>query len=117
MKIFRLDNENLPIVSEFMAKIKPEWWNAEGAMKQLKAGIGWYFGPASDKPKGWLLCKSLPLYRTGEIECLGYNNNGSLLNESREEKKYSLRSSIWRYFDDKWRIIFHQGTLSNESQM
>ena len=25
--------------------------------------------------------------------------------------KYSLRSSIWQKQDDKWKIIFHQGTL------
>ena len=33
--------------------------------------------------------------------------------ESNENKKYSLRSSIWKYFDGKWKMIFHQGTLTN----
>lgn len=27
-------------------------------------------------------------------------------------KKYSLRSSIWKCFDGKWKMIFHHGTLS-----
>ncbi|MBC1434340.1 DUF4440 domain-containing protein [Listeria rocourtiae] len=26
------------------------------------------------------------------------------------ENQYSLRSSIWRYKDDKWKLVFHQGT-------
>lgn len=32
-------------------------------------------------------------------------------NEIDESKKYSLRSSIWKCFDGKWKMIFHQGTL------
>ena len=33
---------------------------------------------------------------------------------SMETKKYSLRSSIWRKQDLKWKMIFHQGTKINE---
>lgn len=33
-------------------------------------------------------------------------------NELDENKKYSLRSSIWKCFDGKWKMIFHQGTLT-----
>ncbi len=33
-------------------------------------------------------------------------------NEVDENKKYSLRSSIWKYCDGKWKMFFHQGTLS-----
>ncbi|HHY25322.1 MAG TPA: DUF4440 domain-containing protein [Desulfitobacterium dehalogenans] len=29
-------------------------------------------------------------------------------------KKYSLRSSIWRYIDGKWKVFFHQGTGTSE---
>lgn len=32
-------------------------------------------------------------------------------NELNENKKYSLRSSLWKCFDGKWKMIFHQGTL------
>lgn len=32
-------------------------------------------------------------------------------NEIDENKKYTLRSSIWKYVDNKWKMIFHQGTL------
>ena len=30
-----------------------------------------------------------------------------------ESKKYSLRSSIWKCIDGKWKLIFHQGTLTS----
>ncbi|WP_430535538.1 DUF4440 domain-containing protein [Listeria rocourtiae] len=26
------------------------------------------------------------------------------------ENQYSLRSSIWKYTDNRWRLVFHQGT-------
>ncbi|HWP95509.1 MAG TPA: DUF4440 domain-containing protein [Syntrophomonadaceae bacterium] len=32
------------------------------------------------------------------------------LNESGNKVKCSLRSSIWKLQDDKWQIVFHQGT-------
>lgn len=31
-----------------------------------------------------------------------------------ENKKYSLRSSIWKCFDGRWKMFFHQGTLSSK---
>ncbi len=31
------------------------------------------------------------------------------------EQKYSIRSSVWKYKDDKWKMIFHQGTLTKNS--
>lgn len=33
-------------------------------------------------------------------------------NETNESKKYSLRSSIWKCYEGKWKMIFHQGTLT-----
>ena len=38
-------------------------------------------------------------------------------NELNENKKYSLRSSIWKCLDGKWKMIFHQGTLSSKSEI
>ena len=35
-------------------------------------------------------------------------------NEPRKQMKYSLRSSIWKCFSGDWKIIFHQGTLTDE---
>lgn len=34
--------------------------------------------------------------------------------ELNENKKYSLRSSIWKCFEGKWKMIFHQGTLTSQ---
>lgn len=76
MKIFKLSTENIPIVSKFMAAIKPEFWDEQGAISQLSSGIGWYFGPSESQPKGWILCKHIEVYKTGEIECLGYDDDG-----------------------------------------
>jgi len=30
--------------------------------------------------------------------------------ESDGRKRYSLRSSIWKFIDDGWQVVFHQGT-------
>ncbi len=38
-------------------------------------------------------------------------------NNADEKKKYSLRSSIWKYTNGKWKMFFHQGTLSFESEI
>lgn len=35
-------------------------------------------------------------------------------NESNENKKYSLRSSIWKCYDRRWKMLFHQGTLTSK---
>jgi hypothetical protein len=29
-----------------------------------------------------------------------------------EEQRYSLRSSIWKRNEDRWQMVFHQGTLT-----
>ena len=31
-----------------------------------------------------------------------------------DKKVYSLRSSIWKYIKGKWKMIFHQGTITDE---
>lgn len=31
--------------------------------------------------------------------------------EEDESKKYTLRSSIWKYIHGKWKMVFHQGTM------
>lgn len=35
-------------------------------------------------------------------------------NEPNENKKYSLRSSIWKCIDEKWKMVFHQGTCTSK---
>ncbi|MFC1954572.1 DUF4440 domain-containing protein [Chloroflexota bacterium] len=34
------------------------------------------------------------------------------IHQSDERIKHSLRSSIWGFTEERWQIIFHQGTLS-----
>lgn len=34
--------------------------------------------------------------------------------ELNENKKYSLHNSIWKCFEGKWKMIFHQGTLTSK---
>jgi hypothetical protein len=36
-------------------------------------------------------------------------------NEPREEMRNSLRSSIWKFIDGRWQMVFHQGTRTMES--
>lgn len=76
MEIYKIDTNNILTVSKFMSNIKPEWWDTEGAAQQLSEGTGWYFGSNEDSPKGWILCKAYECYKTGEIECLGYDKDG-----------------------------------------
>ena len=34
--------------------------------------------------------------------------------EPNENKKYSLRSSVWKNIDGKWKMVFHQGTCTSK---
>lgn len=76
MNIFELDNGNIQKVAVFMANIKPEFWDIEGAEEQLHSGIGWFLEDNLGRLKGWILCKALECYKTLEIECLGYDADG-----------------------------------------
>lgn len=77
MEIIKINSTNVADVAKFMSTMKPEWWDVEGAQKQLESGIGWY-GKDENNIVGWILCKPLPLYSTLEIECLGFNDHGTL---------------------------------------
>ncbi|MGP4078182.1 nuclear transport factor 2 family protein [Halobacillus sp. K22] len=30
------------------------------------------------------------------------------------KQKHSLRSSVWKYNDEKWQMVFHQGTVTDQ---
>ena len=36
---------------------------------------------------------------------------------SQNSPVHSLRSSIWKHIDDRWQMIFHQGTLANGTRL
>ncbi|MEW8993576.1 DUF4440 domain-containing protein [Clostridium sp.] len=40
-----------------------------------------------------------------------------VIKHNRTDEKYSLRSSIWKYCNGKWKMFFHQGTLSSKSEI
>ena len=47
MKIFTINDKNIPAVAKLMESIKPEWWNYNGAYKQLsdvRNNVGWFIG-------------------------------------------------------------------------
>ncbi len=77
MNISKINDNNIKEVAEFMADIKSDWWDYQGALNQLRTGIGWCIG--EEKIKGWLLCKDLRVYKTVEIECLGYSVNDEFI--------------------------------------
>lgn len=66
MEIFEMNPENIPCVAEFMASIKPDWWDCEGALGQLSGirntvqNIGWYMGEDSCTPKAGYCARSTP---------------------------------------------------------
>jgi len=35
-------------------------------------------------------------------------------NDTSAEKMHSLRSSIWKFIDGRWQMVFHQGTPTTE---
>lgn len=37
--------------------------------------------------------------------------------ETDENKKYTHRSSIWKYVDGKWKMYFHQGTYTSKFEV
>ena len=76
MKISMLDELNIGDVANLMVQLKPEFWDLEGAVAQLSNGVGWCLTTSAGRPVGWLLCKWYAAYKTSEIECLGYDDEG-----------------------------------------
>lgn len=91
MNIFRIDDRNIPCVAKFMASIKPDWWDCEGAAEQLSdirntaQNVGWFMGQDENHLKGWLLCTEYPCYSCLSIECLGYDDEGRFVMEQQLE--------------------------------
>jgi hypothetical protein len=107
LSIFRIDGDSVPRVAHLMARIKPEWWDVEGAVSQLSDirntvdNVGWYMGEDEAHPRGWLLCAEYACYSCLSIECLGYDEDGSFVMERqlepllREAEAYA-RGKGWR---------------------
>ena len=78
MYIFELTPQNAHLVAELMARLVPEWWDYDSAMKQITASgkVGWYMGEDADTPKGWIVIKGIEDYSCVEIDASGYDDNG-----------------------------------------
>jgi hypothetical protein len=77
--IYPLDDATTPRVAGLMARLRPEWWDVRGATDQLSRGIGWCLESEPHRVTGWLLCQHYELYRSVEIESLGYDRNGQFV--------------------------------------
>ena len=73
-----------------MSAIKPDWWDFDGASRQLQEVsllanlIGWYMGEGGN-PKGWILCAEYEGYSCLIVECVGYDENGRFVMEQQLE--------------------------------
>jgi len=79
MPIFNLCQKNTPAAARLMAKVRPDYWDYDGAICQLSDirntafNVGWIIGENEENPKGWLLCVDYELYSCVSVECIGYD--------------------------------------------
>lgn len=115
MKVFEMKSEAIPKIARLMCKIKPDWWDYEGAFSQLSGvedtihTIGWYLGEDENTPKGWILCRELIGYRALELECSGFDDNGEF---KLEHKLGELIREAERYARSKGYLTFRSGISS-----
>jgi len=62
------------------------------------------------------LCWQIVDFKTKELsnDCILAMYKLIKHDEPNENKKYSLRSTIWKYIDEKWKMVFHQGTYTSK---
>jgi len=72
-----MTEDDIPAVADLMAGLKPEWWDRPGAERQLRGGQSWFLEDGGIIV-GFLLGRAYPLYKTVEIECLGFDSHGAL---------------------------------------
>lgn len=115
MNVYNLTEETIPAVAQLMCSIKPEWWDFDGAYKQLSTidesikTVGWYLGEDEEHPKGWILCRELIGYRALELECSGYDDNGTFKLEHKLEDLFAVAEE---YAREKGYLTFRSGISS-----
>lgn len=115
MNVYELTESSICAVAHLMCTIKPDWWDYEGAHGQLSnidetiQTVGWYLGTDADNPKGWVLCRELIAYRTIELECSGFDDNGVF---KLEHKLGKLFETIEKYAQEKGYLTFKSGISS-----
>ncbi|MNC46447.1 hypothetical protein D3C75_954690 [compost metagenome] len=115
MEIFELTQERVPKVARLMCTIKPEWWDYDGACGQLSdinesiKTVGWYLGEDEANPKGWILCRELIGFRTIELECSGFDDNGVFKLEHKLRELIDIAS---HYAKEKGYLTFRNAISS-----
>ena len=115
MNVYELKPDAIPVVARLMCTIKPDWWDYDGAYGQLSSldetikTVGWYLGEDIDQPKGWILCRELIGYRALELECSGFDDNGSF---KLEHKLGELFDVAEKYARTKGYMTFRSGISS-----
>lgn len=115
MNVYELTPASIPAVSRLMCTIKPDWWDYDGAQGQLSnvdetiKTVGWYLGEEIHHPKGWILCRELIGYRAIDLECCGFDDNGSF---KLEHKLGELIDIAEKYAHEKGYMTFRSGISS-----
>jgi len=65
-------------VARLMERLKPEWWDYYEALDCLGSCQGWFLENSLGQPVGWLAARTFLLYRTVEIESIGFDWLGEL---------------------------------------
>jgi hypothetical protein len=115
MMVFDLTANRIPVVAQLMCRIKPDWWDYESAFGQLRdinesiKTVGWYLGDDAEHPKGWILCRELIGYRAIDLECSGFDDNGTF---KLEHKLGQLFRVAEEYARKKGYLTFRSGISS-----
>ena len=110
-----MEPRNIPVVTNLMRTLKPEWWDYEDALEQLSGKnenietVGWYLVEDENHPKVWMICHELANYRAIDLECSGYDNNGIF---EAEHKLGQLFEVGTKYAQEKGYLTFRSGISS-----
>lgn len=115
--ILQLENDLLkPEIRQSAEKTSELFW--DGFTEFCSSGYIYHYskGEAVDEvtksqPLNWKI-KDFTINMLSD-DCLLATYKVIKHSEIDENKKYSLRSSIWKCFEGKWKIVFHQGTLTS----
>ena len=78
MQIYEITTDSAPTVAKMMARLVPEWWSYDSALKQITSAdkIGWYMGEDAETAKDYICVKEIREYSCAELENFGYDDNG-----------------------------------------
>jgi len=111
--VIQIDNENAKAVASLMTKIKQAWWqdynDAYGQLTNIEESIGTvgcFIGDDADRPQGRALFREMKGYKAIELECCGYDDNGTF---KLEHKLKELFDTALEYARSKGYTSFRTG--------